>query len=62
MTTNDLEITRSLEVTPAGYELTVSVTKSSWDGQVYIQNKIELRTFRPHANAAIETGALEYVA
>ncbi len=62
MTTNNLKITRSLDVTPAGYELTVSVSKFSWDGKVYIQNKIEVRTFRRHASAAIETGAFEYVA
>jgi hypothetical protein len=50
MTNNDYSITRSLNVTPFGYELTVSISRSGIKGNMRVEDMIMIKTFRPHSN------------
>jgi len=48
---NDYELTRTLNVTPQGYELTMCIHKSHWEGDKHVTETLTVKTLRPHVNA-----------
>jgi len=55
-------ITRTLNVTPEGYELTMSIHKSHWEGDKHVTETLTVKTLRPHANAITAKEIAEVVA
>ena len=62
MPEKDYEITRTLNVTPEGYELTMCITKSHWKGDKHVAETLTVKTLRPHANAITAKEIEEVVA
>ena len=62
MPEKDYEITRTLNVTPEGYELTMCITQSRWKGDKHIAETLTVKTLRPHANAITSKEIEEVVA
>jgi hypothetical protein len=56
------EITRTLNVTPEGYELTMSIQMSHWEGDRHVAETLTVKTLRPHANAITAKEITEVVA
>ncbi len=55
-------VTRTLNVTPEGYELTMCFTTSHWEGDKHVAETVTMKTLRPHANAITAKGIAEVVA
>jgi hypothetical protein len=62
MSDKNYEITRTLNVTPEGYELTMSIHKSHWEGDKHVTETLTVKTLRPHANAITVKEIAEVVA
>jgi len=62
MPDKDYEITRTLNVTPEGYELTMCIHKSHWEGDKHVAETLTVKTLRPHANAITSKEIKEVVA
>ena len=56
------KVTRTFNVTPQGYELTMSVHKSHWEGDKYVTETLTVKTLRPHAFAITAKEIAEVVA
>jgi len=56
------KVTRTYSVTPQGYELTMSVHKSHWEGEKYVTETLTVKTLRPHAFAITAKEIAEVVA
>ena len=52
--TRDIDFQRTFNVTPAGYEVTMRITKSHWHGDTHVNEVLTVKTFTPHATPAIE--------
>jgi hypothetical protein len=50
----DIDCQRTLNVTPAGYEVTMRITKSHWHGDTHVNEVFTVKTFTPHTTLAIE--------
>ncbi len=50
----DIDFQRTFNVTPAGYEVTMRITKSHWHGDTHVNEVLTVKTFTPHATPAIE--------
>jgi hypothetical protein len=61
-TDKDCKVTRTYSVTPQGYELTMSVHKSHWEGDKYVTETLTVKTLRPHAFAITAKEIAEVVA
>ena len=55
-------VTRNLNVTPEGYELTMCIHKSHWEGDKHVTETLTVKTLRPHANAITAKEIAEVVA
>jgi hypothetical protein len=62
MPDKNYEITRTLNVTPEGYELTMSIHKRHWKGDKHVTETLTVKTLRPHANAITAKEIAEVVA
>ena len=62
MTDKDCKVTRTYSVTTQGYELTMSVHKSHWEGDKYVTETLTVKTLRPHAFAITAKEIAEVVA
>ena len=58
----DCKVTRTYSVTPQGYELTMRVHKSHWEGDKYVTETLTVKTLRPHAFAITAKEIAEVVA
>ena len=55
-------VTRTLNVTPEGYELTMCLTTSHWEGDKHVTETLTVKTLRPHAHAITAKEIAEVVA
>jgi hypothetical protein len=62
MPVKDYELTRTFNVTPQGYELTMSIHKSHWEGDKHVTETLTVKTLRPHAFAITAKEIAEVVA
>ena len=62
MPENDYELTRTLNVTPQGYELTMCIHKSHWEGDKHVTETLTVKTLRSHVNAITAKEIAEVVA
>ena len=58
----DCKVTRTYRVTPQGYELTMSIHKSHWDGDKHVTESLTVKTLRPHVFAITGKEIAEVVA
>jgi len=58
----DCTVTRTCNVTPQCYELTMSIHKSHWEGDKYVTETLTVKTLRPHAFAITAKEIAEVVA
>jgi len=56
------KVTRTYAVTPQGYELTMSIHKSHWEGDKHVTETLTVKTLRPHAFAITAKEIAEVVA
>ena len=56
------KVTRNYAVTPQGYELTMSIHKSHWEGDKHVTETLTVKTLRPHAHAITAKEIAEVVA
>ena len=50
----DIDFQRTFNVTPAGYEVTMRITKSHWHGDTHVNEVLTVKTFTPYATPAIK--------